>query len=88
MALGALDLNAKERLGRILGELQGIRLELVKAGGWAIERAAITRDKLTHQLIDRDVFKNLVTDPVVIDDRGLVRDISCRSESGAAPPIS
>ena len=75
VALGALDAHAHEDLGGVLGELQRVGLDLVVVGGGVLERAAVGAEQLLDDLVHRHVVGELVLEPVVVEQRGLVAEL-------------
>ena len=75
VTLRALDAHAHEDLRGVLGDLQGVGRHLIIVRRRLAERAAVGDEELAHNLVDRDVGKHLVAQPVEVGERRLLAEL-------------
>ena len=75
VALGALRAHAHEDLGHVLGGLQRVAFDLVEVGRRVLERAAVGAEQLLHHLVERHVVRDLLGQPVGVQEHRLVADV-------------
>ena len=75
VALRALDADAEKNLSRVLREFERIDLGLVIVGRRIFKVAAGGGKDVARDLVQRDVVRELVLQPVVVNERLLVADL-------------
>ncbi len=74
VALGALHTHAHKDLGHVLGDFERVGFILVIVRLRHLERSAIGSQKVLHHFVHRDILADLVGEPVVVQEHGLVAD--------------
>ena len=75
VALCTLNTHAHENLCSILGDLEGITLDLIVVGGRGLKRASSRGENFLNDFIYRYVGSNTFLEPVVVKKCGLVTDL-------------